>query len=194
MDDIKTWLNSQNKEYTQGVALLVKYHKNKMLIKHFSNANPKFHAKKLEYELKKLSGIPLTVLFAENSAKPKPACVAIAMLPEVIRQAKNTVYELFTNISKTHRQLFELGESNSEEVIAQRQELLEKRLPLIERYEKIYLLKEQYFMTGVIPLELPLLLNEQAEHSIQMQPCNLQNLSGVELMKRKQAVLSFCHY
>jgi len=127
MDDIKTWLDSQDKEYAQGVSLLAKYHKNRILIKNFSNGNPAFHFKKLEYELKKLIGIPLTVLFAENTPKPNPTCVSLALFPDVIRQAKNTVYELFTTISIMHRQLFELGESNSDDVVRQRKELIEKQ-------------------------------------------------------------------
>jgi hypothetical protein len=192
MDDITTWLQSQSKDYSQGVSLFEKHHKNKMLTRYFRNGNPATHSKKLEYELKKLIGIPLTVLFAENAPETKPVCVTLALLPEVIKQAKNTVYELFTKISIMHRQLFELGESNSEEIVKQRKEILEERLPLIGRYERIYLLKEQYFHTGVIPVELPLLINEQAEASTQGLPHrpteNLQSLSGVELMKRKQAI------
>ena len=194
MDDIKAWLQSPNKDYTQGVALLVKYHKNKMLIRHFQNANPNFNAKNLEYVLKKLTGIPLTVLFAENAPKAKPAQVTSNVLPAVIIQAKNTVYELFTSISIIHRQLFELRESNQEDIVKQRKELLEKRLPLIQRYEQIYLLKEQYFNTGIIAPELPLLLEEHSKTGVEIEnipdnspDCKLQLLSGVELMKKKQA-------
>ena len=192
MDEIKIWLQSQTKDYAQGVSLFEKHHKNKMLARFFRNGKPATHSRKLEYELKRLIGVPLTVLFAENVSETKPACVSLALLPGVIKQAKNTVYELFTTISIMHRQLFELGESNGTEIVKQRKEILEKRLPLIQRYERIYLLKEQYFNTGVVPVELPLLLNEHTETGTQGVPdcntSNLQSLSGVELMKRKQAV------
>jgi len=195
MDDIKTWLQTEDKKYADGVALLEKYHKNKMLIRHFRNANPVFNAKKLEYELKKLTGIPLIVLFAENATKQKTVHVTTTALPEIIKQAKNIVYELFTNISIMHRKLFELGEGNSEDIVKKRKELLEERLPLIKRYEQIYLLKEQYFTTGIIPKELPLLLNEHVKNSAETEgnpddtpSCKLHLLSGVELMKKKQAI------
>jgi hypothetical protein len=194
MDDIKTWLQSKNKDYAQGVSLFEKYHKNKMLVRYFSNGNPATHSKKLEYELKKLTGIPLRVLFAENasqrSPQQKPVCVAITQLPQIIREAKNAVYELFTAISKMHRCLYELGESNSEETVKQRKELIKRRLPLIQRHEQLYLLKEQYFASGVIPVELHLLLKKHANSDTDTNgnTSNLQALSGIELMKKKQAI------
>jgi hypothetical protein len=191
MDDVKLWLQSQNKDYAQGVELFEKHHTNKMLIRHFRNGKPATHLKKLEYELKKLTGIPLTVLFAENATEEKPV-VAIALLPEIIKQAKDTVYELFTNISIAHRHLYELGESNTEEIVKQRKKLIDERLPLIRRYEQIYLLKEQYFTTGVIPPELSLLLHEHTNSGTQTQPptadCTINLLSGVDLMKKKQSI------
>jgi hypothetical protein len=192
MDDINNWLQSQEKDYTQGVNLFEKHHKNRMLAKYFRNGNPATHSKKLEYELKKLSGIPLTVLFAENVPEQKTHSVAIAQLPEVIKQAKRALYELFTEISTSHRHLFETGESNSEDIVKQRKEILQKRLPLIQRYEQIYLLKEQYFATGVVPFELPRLIKEYANTEPETpHACgdyNFQFLSGVELMKKKQAL------
>lgn len=190
MDDIKTWLQSQNKDYSKGVELFEKHHKNKMLTRHFRLGKASTHAKKLEYELKKLTGVPLTVLFAENTTEEQQVAT-IALLPEIIKQAKTAVYELFTAISMAHRKLFELGESNSEDVVTQRKTLLEERLPLIRRYEQLYLLKEQYFNTGVISPELPMLLSEQANSDTETPPQildgKIQPLSGVELMKKKQA-------
>jgi len=191
MDDIKTWLQSPNKDYSQGVALFEKHHKNKMLARHFRNGKPATHAKKLEYELKKLIGIPLTTLFAGNATAEK-LTATIALLPQVITQAKTAVYELFTAISTMHRKLYELGESNSEEIVSQRKALIDERLPLIRRYEQLYLLKEQYFNTGVIPPELSLILTEQANSDTGTPPkaakSEVNYLSGVELMKKKQAL------
>ena len=191
MDDIKTWLQSPDKNYSQGVELFEKHHTNKMLARHFRNGKPATHAKKLEYELKKLTGIPLTALFAENATAEK-LVKTIALLPQVITQAKAAVYELFTAISTMHRKLYELGESNSEEIVSKRKALIDERLPLIRRYEQIFLLKEQYFSTGVIAPELPLLLSEQANSDTGMPPqaanSGINSLSGVELMKKKQAI------
>jgi hypothetical protein len=154
--------------------------------------NPATHAKKLEYELKKLSGIPLTVLFSQNAPEQKTLSVAIAELPPVIKQAKQALYELFTEISITHRHLYETGESNGEDVVKQRKELLDKRLPAIQRYEQIYLFKEQYFASGVVPVGLPRLIKEYANADSETPQvcgdCNFQLLTGVELMKKKQAV------
>ncbi len=203
MDDIKAWLQNQERDYLQGVTLLEKHHKNKMLVRHFRGSNSTFNAKKLEYELKKLSGIPLTVLFTQagsNSqqieATPEKTIRQEKEIPEAIKKAKGELYRLFTDISIAHRMLYELGESNSEDIVKQRKELLEKRLPLIQRYEQLYLLKEQYFATGTLPDALPLLLEEQAksipeaeESSGNSSSCGLHLLSGVELMKKKQATV-----
>jgi len=45
----------------------------------------------------------------------------------LIVQAKDELYGLFTAISTAHRKLYELGEGNSEDVVAQRRRAAKKR-------------------------------------------------------------------
>lgn len=199
MDEIKAWLQG-NKDYGHGLLLLQKYHPNKFLVRNFLNASPLYYAAKLEYELKKLLGIPLTEIFTQtlNTAQLiKLANPAIKekrdpekVIPEIIHKAKDELYRLFTAISIAHRKLFELGESNSKDVVKQRRKILDERLPLIVKYEKIYLLKEQYFQTGIIPEELSEWLLEKGTAN---KPANdkfsiLQSLSDIELVKKAHSV------
>ena len=159
MDDIIQWLTN-GKDYAEGVAVLGRYTKNRALIRHFLCTTPKFAAAKLEYELRKFlkaKSVSIAKPTVTTTAKqvitaPEPQTAnRKKTIPDIITQAKNELYELFTAISIAHRKLYELGEGNSEDVVARRRRILEDRLPLIRRYEKLYPLKEKYFDTGEVP-------------------------------------------
>ena len=197
MDDILQWL-ANGKDYQTGIVLLEKHQRNRMLVQHFRHSTPKFAAAKLEYELRKLlKGRPKT---PQQSAPRKPFINVFqrqkanpaAEIPDIIAQAKDELYGLFTAISTAHRKLYELGEGNSEEVVAQRRRILEDRLPLIRRYEKLYPLKERYFDTGKVPDELIRMVREKVEE----QPApvtvdsraELEKLSDMELLKKEHSL------
>lgn len=201
MDDIAKWLQS-GKDYEKGVALLAKYHKNRIFVQFFQRANPKHTLPKLEYELRKLlKGQPLTIT---KPASPKAASPFINKplsknapakkdVPDTIRKAKDEIYDLFTQISTMHRQLYELGESNSEQVVAQRKAILDERLPLIARYEKMYLLKEKYFDTGKLDPELIRMVEEKVrnastEKTEKADTSALSSLSDIELLKKQHSI------
>ena len=191
MDDIIQWL-AGGKDYAQGVAILGRYSKNAALVRHFQCTTAKFAAAKLEYELRKLlkdrtitSQPPRTVI---TTSKPKqPTAV-----PDTIAQAKNELYELFTAISTAHRKLYELGEGNSEDVVEQRRRILQNRLPLIRRYEKLYLLKERYFDTGEVPAELARMIAEKVTEppapASKESPNEFEKLSDIELIRKEHAI------
>ena len=200
MDDIIQWLTS-GKDYAQGVAVLGRHTKNRALIRHFLCTTPKFAAAKLEYELRKfLKAKPFSI------AKPKATTTAKQVIttpepqtanrkktiPDTIAQAKNELYELFTAISTAHCKLYELGEGNSEDVTAQRRRILQNRLPLIRRYEKMYLLKERYFDTGEVPAELVQMIAEKVTEppapASKESPNEFEKLSDIELMRKEHAI------
>ncbi|MDL2308344.1 hypothetical protein LJC68_08970 [Bacteroidales bacterium OttesenSCG-928-B11] len=196
MDDIRAWL-SGSKDWNTGIILLEKYHRNKFFVKNFRLSNPVINMGKLEYELKKLLGIPLSDIFNKvNITKLPVKQITIVKEPKIITLAKEEIYNLYTKISIAHRHLFELGESNAAEVTAKRKQILDERAPLIKRYEKIYLLKEEYFKTGVIPVELPSLLEkgdgEQDKKNGPVKKGDNQNkfaaLSDIELVKKEHAL------
>ena len=200
MDDILRWLTN-GKDYQTGVALLEKHQRNRMLVQHFRHSTPKFAAAKLEYELRKLlkdkvvaavqtkpAAPPWTVI---NVSKPKAAKTETP-IPSIIVQAKDELYDLFTAISTAHRKLYELGEGNSEDIVAQRRRILEDRLPLIRRFEKLYPLKEKYFDTGVVPAELARMvrekITEEPEPVAKDSRTELEKLSDLELAKKQHSL------
>lgn len=199
MDDILQWLTSC-KDYKTGVAILDRHIRNKALIRHFQFSTPKCAAAKLEYELRKLlKGIAISQTPAQsvpakpfiNVSKPK-AKKSDKPIPNIIIQAKDELYELFTAISTAHRKLYELGEGNSEDVVAQRRRILEDRLPLIRRYEKLYPLKEKYFDTGEVPAELVRMIREKSseepEPVAKDSRTELEKLSDLELAKKQHSL------
>ena len=197
MDEILQWLTN-GKDYQTGITLLERHQRNRMLVQHFRHSTPKFAAAKLEYELRKLLKgrqktpqqpaplKPFINVFQRQKAKPA------AEIPDIIVQAKDELYGLFTAISIAHRKLYELGEGNSEDVVAQRRRILEDRLPLIRRFEKLYPLKEKYFDTGEVPAELVRMVREKVEE--QPAPVSMDNrtelekLTDMELLKKQHSI------
>ena len=200
MDDILQWLTS-GKDYAEGVAVLGRHTKNRALIRHFLCTTPKFAAAKLEYELRKLlKGVAIAQAKPSQAEPAKPfitvskrqAAKRQTPIPTVIVQAKDELYELFTAISTAHCKLYELGEGNSEDVVAQRRRILEDRLPLIRRYEKLYPLKEKYFDTGEVPAELVRMIREkiteEPEPVAKDSRTELEKLSDLELAKKQHSL------
>ncbi len=200
MDDIIQWLTN-GKDYAEGVAVLGRHTKNRALFRHFFCTTPKFAAAKLEYELRKfLKTNPVSIAkpTVTTTAKqvitaPEPQTVNRKKpIPDIIAQAKNELYELFTAISTAHRKLYELGEGNSEDIVAQRRRILEDRIPLIRRYEKLYPLKEKYFDTGEVPAELVRMVREKVEEQpapVSMDSrTELEKLSDMELLKKQHSI------
>lgn len=186
MDEIRQWLDG-GRNYAEGVALLAKLHPNKFFVSHFLNGTPKRHADKLEYELRK---------FLSQASKQTPKKAVITKqspaIPPIILRAKDAVYELFTKISVMHRNLYELGESNTEDVVSARKKILDERAPLIRRYEQTYLLKEKYFDTGTVPAELVSLLDGEVQQVEETGPPSPRSafaeLSDIELVRKEHAL------
>ena len=227
---ITTWLTSAEKDYQQGLQILSELSKNVGLVRTLRrNHNPE----KLEYELKKLAGIPPADIWNQkvsnaellsryaNTRQSSPSRVHNAQpddvqntsqqhvrtgqtttTPEPIARAKQYIYELYTKISSMHRQLFDIGDSNQFSAVKKRKNILTARLPLIDAYEQLYVLKEQYYNTGMmqIPSALPdalntakKLLNEttlEADKPPEYLPVNVETYTDLELAKRKNQLAS----
>jgi carboxylesterase type B len=161
-------------DFATGAALFAKYCKNKTFVRAVT-MNPK-NASKLEYELKKLAGIPLTLLFTQKCSNKellknidtkkidkKSQTFKAVQVPKVlitqttkhtpndpIAKAKKLIKDWYIQIDKMHKELYDLGESNDPAVVKQRKTILEKRKPIIKKYDELYLLKEDFFKTGII--------------------------------------------
>ena len=200
MDDILQWLTN-GKDYKTGVAVLDRHIRNKALIRHFQFSTPKCAAAKLEYELRKLLKGVATAQTKPTQSAPTTPFITVskpkvvkskAAIPTIIVQAKDELYDLFTAISTAHRKLYELGEGNSEDVVARRRRILEDRLPLIRRYEKLYPLKEKYFDTGEVPAELARMMVEKATEEPEPEASDSRTdfgqLSDIELLKKQHSL------
>lgn len=219
MEEIKNWLMGTRRDYQEGVAIFSQYCTNKFLVNTFARGNSTLQSK-LEYEMKKLLGIPLTKLFTQtcsneqliNDCFPHKQLVVIPtkptmsvkqtivsvkkeiQIPSIITAAKAEIRMLYSTIDKMHSELYELGTENDPDTIDKRRKILQKRKPLISKADKLYNLKEEYFRTDKIPDELTFLLQKETEKSILIEPHKpdvyLSNLTDIDLLKRKQAIAS----
>ncbi len=60
MEEIKNWLESEEKDYQQGILLLTKYGRNRVLANILSRKQNNANQQKLTYELGKIAGRPFT--------------------------------------------------------------------------------------------------------------------------------------
>ena len=76
--------------------------------------------------------------------------------------------------------------------MAQRRRILEYRLPLIRRYEKLYPIKERYFDTGKVPDELVRMIREKVVEEPAPVPMDarveLEKLTDMELVKKEHSI------
>ena len=219
MEEIKSWLIDARHEYTKGVEIFLKYCNNRCLGNTFIRGDAKL-LDKLEYEMKKLIGIPLEKIFDQTcsneqlindycprqkqtvstvkSTMPvKPVIVQIKkeiQIPSIITEAKAEIRMLYSTIDKMHSELYELGTENDPDTVDKRRNILQKRKPLISKVEKLYNLKEEYFRTNKVPDELTSLLQKENEKNTLIEPHKpdsyLSKLSDIELSKRKQSLSS----
>lgn len=158
--EIINWLDGE-KKYDTGLALFAQKSKNKVLLRRLTHRP---NAAKLEYELKKLAGIPLSDIWMNKSSskvvRHTNADPAPTIIPEIVQRAKNIVSDLYTRISTMHRNLFETGDSNDTASCKSRAAILAARLPLIDMYDRLWIAKEDYFITGKITKELQQLIKE----------------------------------
>ena len=204
MEDIKNWLTSEM-DYFQGVEIFAKYCPNKIFVRNFQRGNVKMHGKKLEYEMKRLLKIPLTVITNQTCSNqqlinqlkaPSPleraggeAQITKSAIPSIISQAKELRNDLYKNIALIHNQLYDLGEENDDKTVSKRKTLLDKRIPLIEKHEQIYQAIEEFFLTEIIPDNLNTLIAENQIVTTE-ETTNYETLSDIELVKTKNRLAS----
>ena len=143
MDDIKTWIDSEPRDYAVGVRLLEQHGASASLVRVFANRSPRFAMRDLVAELRHLAAT------ARPAKAPKPQNEAV---PPLVQEAKQRVHEVWVKLSRIHRALYDIGTANTSEAVAERLRLMQEREPLIERYNSIYEAKEGYF-GGSVKLE-----------------------------------------
>ncbi len=205
MTEIKQWF-SGNKDYDTGVIIFAKYTKNRFLARSFQKGTAKYLQSKLEYELGKLN-------VEEKQKIVKPEAQIVTPLPktiepnqpqkveypEVILAAKKEIATMYSIIDKMHTELYDFGSSNSDNVVAARKRILEKRKPICKRVDLLYKLKEEYFRTSgneqkeVINALKEFIVVEPKQHPAftpHIANSKISGMNDIELLKRKQALSS----
>jgi hypothetical protein len=197
MQDIINWLNS-DLDYHKGVEIFSKYCKNAFLVRVLQNGRKETYQKKLAYEMKKLLGISSIVISHQkcsnqqltNNLQKQEETTQNKNIPDIILKAKEIRMDVRNQIAVMHNQLYNLGESNSEDVVKKRKKILKDRKPLIELYENIYQLIEEYFITNIVPNNLIRLLEENNTSPVEINTPDFHSLTDIELVNMKARLSS----
>lgn len=139
--ELRQWLENPEKDYNDGVALLTKY-AGKHIAEPFIGRSARFRMGKLVVAIEKAA--------KRIEVKENRAAVAVVKqdlnTEKLVDEAKSFIASLHTDIAKLTNEIFEVGENNDDESMNKRKELLEVRKPLIEKYNTLYELKEEYYL------------------------------------------------
>lgn len=149
MNDIQQWLDNPGRDYSAGVTLFARYSKNRALVRYFQSGTARFRMGKLVYEMGKIKETSASPQMSKDTvrtrfiASAKPA-TAKTQLPPFILAAKKEISSLYALIDKRHRELYDLGTSNADDVVRKRKKILDGRKPAIERADRLYRLKDAW--------------------------------------------------
>lgn len=190
--EIEQWLNG-GRDYDEGVALFIKYGGNRSQARVFQNTVARFAIKSLTYELTKLAKKTTSAPVAgKKEAKPTTPKVQKPKddIPEVVGKVKNEIHNIWVKLSRQHLDLFETGEENTPDLMAERVKIMAERTPLMERYNQLYEAKESYFAGGMSLQELEDIFEckpkEASKGKKTVSHCGL--MTDVQLTKRSHAV------
>ena len=211
MNDVKTWLCS-NMDYSQGVEIFALYCKNKVFVRTLKNSNPNKYAQKLEYEMKRLLNIPLSAITSQKCSNQQLINTFFIRggksgeigknntkiekgqrgqgEQDIISRAKELRNDLKTQIAIIHNQLYDLGEQNTQQIVDKRKALLDKRIPLIAKYEDLYQAIEEYFLTFIIPDNLNDLLKDNYLVITEDKTTDYEKLPDIQLVNTKNNLVS----
>lgn len=162
MNELQQWLNNPDRDYAAGVALFAQHSKNKALVRYFQTGTARFRMGKLVYEMGKLAKTAVTTVRADKWANEQTSaarqtsqtsCITgdkkgrmKVSVPDYILAAKKEISTLYALIDKRHRELYDLGTSNADDVVRKRKRIFDDRKPAIERADRLYQLKEEWFI------------------------------------------------
>ena len=188
--EIEQWLNG-GRDYDEGVALFIKYGGNRSQARVFQNTVARFAIKSLTYELTKLAKKTTSAPVAEKKvAKPttKKAQKPKDDIPEVVGKVKNEIHNIWVKLSRQHLDLFETGEENTPELMAERVKIMAERTPLMERYNQLYEAKESYFAGDMTLQELEDIFECKPKEESKADVPQAKEMSDLEITKRLHAL------
>lgn len=187
--EINDWLKSK-RDYNQGLLILRKHTKNRILLK--KNNIP---IDKIVFELNKFVGNGLFAPQKIQTNTPKKIKIK-TVRDNLIPIVKHRIQELIKSIDMMHKQLYDLGTSNDELIVNKRKEILDKRIPLIEMYDRLYQIKEAFFTTGIWDTEVDKLIKTKIENEPSITKAKevpdvvISKMTDLELFKRKNQLSS----
>lgn len=187
--EIEQWLNGV-RDYDEGVALFIKYGGNRSQARVFQNTVARFAIKSLTYELTKLAKKTTSAPVAgKKEAKPTTKVQKQKDdISEVVGKVKDEIHNIWVKLSRQHLDLFETGEENTSELMAERVKIMAERTPLMERYNQLYEAKEAFFNGELDEQQLLAVINQEQSKENNKQPTDYSQLSDLELTKRIKAV------
>lgn len=228
MNELQNWLNNPDRDYAAGVVLFSQHCKNKALVRYFQTGTARFRMAKLVYEMRKLvktaylAGPPTATnafsvigsaqhsrLASKVTANTSQVCrrASKVSIPDFILAAKKEISTLYSVIDKKHRELYDLGTSNAEDVVRKRKRILDDRKPAIDRADRLYQLKEEWFsledgparnrvandireMLAAPPEKQPTMVTPVETHDRVSLQTAVSGLSDLDLSKRRSALRS----
>ena len=221
MNDIQQWLDNPGHDYFAGVTLVARYSKNRALVRYFQSGTARFRMGKLVYEMGKLAKTASStkrIVETQNFASLQPRqsehpratvspATARTQLPPYILAAKKEISSLYALIDKRHRELYDLGTSNADDVVRKRKKILDGRKPAINRADRLYRLKEAWIKLEDGPARDRVAsdIREMLAASLEEQPTmvapvganndsplnsNVSGLSDLDLTNRRSALRS----
>ena len=223
MNELQSWIDNPDRDYAEGVALFAQYSKNKALVRYFQTGTARFRMGKLVYEIGKVAktvsdervnqraNTQLSTPHQAPSTPNEPAHfkgqIKNPVIPDFILAAKKQVAAMYAIIDKRHRELYDLGTSNADDVVRHRKKILDERKHVIESADRLYRLKEEWFaledgharerVANEIREVLAAPLGEQpticapveTRHGTSLQP-DVSGLTDLQLSKRRTQLRS----
>ncbi len=150
IEEIKEWLNSEEKDKYAGLQLLEKVSNHKKMVMRLQRkSNDKLVIEKVAWELMRY--VPM-----EKEEEPE-------MWPPVIDRIKEEVKKLYEQRALVQKALVDLGDANDEETKAKAIELGDLANKLGVRHQELEEAKELFFKEKVIPNEEELFPEETNE-------------------------------
>ena len=161
MNELQSWINNPDRDYAVGVELFSQYSKNKALVRYFQTGTARFRMGKLVYEIGKVAktvsderanqrantqlSTPHQAPSTHNAPAHFKGQIKSKVIPDFILAAKKQVAAMYAIIDKRHRELYDLGTSNADDVVRHRKKILDERKHVIESVDRLYRLKEEWF-------------------------------------------------
>lgn len=196
--EVETWLEN-GADYGEGVELLRKWSRNKMLVRRYERSTAQYLGATLRALLVRMAGAsvqqPRAAAVVRGGQQPRAAAeVAVeqprvaAEVPEAVAEAKSLLHELWVAVSQKQEELRGVGDGNSEAEVSERKRIMAERDPIIKDYNELYGLKEQYFESGEVPDELVKMVKRlRGEATEQTAKSLWADMGDLELTKARKA-------